>query len=292
VSDGVRLFIHEEGKGQPVIAIHGGPGFSSAYMAPDLAPLAAGFRVVYYDQRGTGQSTVVTEPAKLTATAFVADLDVVRASTGVQRVTLFGHSWGAGLAALYAIAHPDRVERLVLVDALPPRATPYLSQFQTALQSRFSQADEAALAAARDRRAKATDADTQDACRAYYLVFGRAYLADPTSISRVRGDFCAGPPPALRNSANVNRSVLGSLGEFDLRPQLLSVKVPTLIVHGDRDPIPLESAREWATSLGQGRLLVIADSGHFPFVEKPDAFFEPVMAFLNGRWPTAATAPR
>jgi proline iminopeptidase len=173
---------------------------------------------------------------------------------------------------------------------MPPRADPYMSQFGAALQSRFSDADRVALAAAEGRRKSATDAELQEVCRGYFKVFIRGYLADPASIARVRGDICADPPAALRNSNNVNRSVLGSLGAFDLRPGLSSVKVPSLVVHGDRDPIPLESAREWATSLGQARLLVIADSGHFPFVEQPEVFFAPVEAFLQGRWPANAAS--
>jgi proline iminopeptidase len=292
VADGVRLFVQEEGKGTPVIAIHGGPGFSSAYLAPDLSPLSARFRMIFYDQRGAGRSTVVTEASQLTATVFVADLDRLRASLGIARVALVGHSWGAGLAALYAVAHPDRVERLVLVDAIPPRANPYMPQFQSALSSRFTPADQAALAAAGARRAKASDGDAPDACREYYRVFIKAYLADPASVARMRGDVCAAPPAALRNTSAVNRAVLGSLGEFDFRTQLSAVKVPALVVHGHRDPIPMEAAREWAGSLADARLLTIADSGHFPFAETPEAFFGPVVEFLSGRWPTLARAPQ
>jgi proline iminopeptidase len=81
---------------------------------------------------------------------------------------------------------------------------------------------------------------------------------------------------------------MGSLGEFDLRPQLAAIKVPTLIIHGASDPIPMASAREWAASLSDGRLLVIEQSGHFPFVERPEAFFPAATAFLKGEWPPAA----
>jgi proline iminopeptidase len=287
VGDGITVSVREAGTGSPVIALHGGPGFRD-YLPPDLEPLTASFRLISYDQRGSGYSTVVTDPTLLTASTFVADLDRVRESSGIARATLLGHSWGAGLAALYAIAHPDRVERLVLVDPMPPRAEPYMTAFSQILQSRFTDADRAAMAEASARRQKASDADAPDACRAYYAVFIKGYLHSPAAAARMRGDLCSAPAAALRNFANVNRSIMGSLGAFDLRPQLAAINVPTLIIHGASDPIPMASAREWAASLSNGRLLVIEQSGHFPFVERPDVFFPAATAFLRGQWPSAA----
>jgi len=104
----------------------------------------------------------------------------------------------------------------------------------------------------------------------------------------MRGDLCAAPAAALRNFSNINRSIMGSLGAFDLPPQLAAIKVPALVIHGASDPIPMASAREWAASLADGRLLVIEQSGHFPFVERPEAFFPAATAFLKGEWPPAA----
>lgn len=287
VAEGITLSIREAGAGTPVIALHGGPGFRD-YLPPDLQPLTSSFRLISYDQRGSGYSTVVTDPARLTAAAFVADLDRVRESSGIARATLLGHSWGGGLAALYAIAHPDRVERLLLVDPMPPRAEPYMTAFSQALQSRMTESDRAAMAEASARRQKAADAEASDACRAYYAVFIKGYLHSPASAARMRGDLCEAPAAALRNAANINRSIMGSLGTFDLRPQLAAINVPTLVIHGASDPIPMASAREWAASLPNGRLLVIDQSGHFPFVERPEVFFPAATAFLKGEWPPAA----
>lgn len=287
VGDGITLSVREAGRGAPVIALHGGPGFSD-YLPPDLGPLTSSFRLISYDQRGSGQSTVVTDPALLTAPAFVADLERVRESLGIARLTLLGHSWGAGLAALYAVAHPDRVDRLLLVDPMPPRAEPYLTEFSQTLQSRFTETDRAAMAEASARRQKAADNEAPDACRAYYAVFIKAYLHSPTAAARMRGDLCDAPAAALRNFSKINTSVMGSLGAFDLRPQLAAINVPALVIHGASDPIPMASAREWAASLANGRLLVIEQSGHFPFVERPETFFPAATAFLKGGWPPAA----
>lgn len=155
---------------------------------------------------------------------------------------------GAGLAALYAIAHPDRVERLLLVDPMPPRAEPYMTAFSETLQSRFTDGDRATMAETSARRRKATDAEAPDACRAYYAVFIKGYLHSPEAAARMRGDLCAAPAEALRNFSNINRSIMDSLGAFDVRPQLAGITVPTLVIHGASDPIPMASAREWAAA--------------------------------------------
>lgn len=91
VGDGITVSVREAGTGPPIIVLHGGPGFRD-YLPPDLEPLTSSFRLISYDQRSSGHSTVVTDPALLTAPAFVADLDRVRESLGIARVNLLGHS--------------------------------------------------------------------------------------------------------------------------------------------------------------------------------------------------------
>jgi proline iminopeptidase len=69
--------------------------------AADLEPLAARHVLLFYDQRGTGRSTLVSDSSSLDARRFADDLEALRARFGMQRLTLLGHSWGAGVAALY-----------------------------------------------------------------------------------------------------------------------------------------------------------------------------------------------
>src|SRR5207248_7381684 len=116
VAPGVQLFVHEEGAGPPVIVVHGGPGLDSNYLAPDLQPLSQAHRVIYYDQRGSGRSTLSN---RVTADMLVSDLDALRQRLRLSKIALLGHSWGSGLAALYAAAHPESVSRLVLVSSMP-----------------------------------------------------------------------------------------------------------------------------------------------------------------------------
>lgn len=98
-----------------VVVLHGGPGADHRYLL-GLSQLAAEYRVVFYDQLGSGLSARVPA-SQITVESFVADLDaVVQHFSPQRRVHIVGHSWGAMLASAYAGAHPDKVDRMVLAE--------------------------------------------------------------------------------------------------------------------------------------------------------------------------------
>ncbi len=83
----------------------------------------------------------------------------------------------------------------------------------------------------------------------------------------------------FRITGRTQTAVWASLGEYDLRPSLASLKVPALVVHGTDDPIPLESVRELADLLGAA-FIPIPECGHVPYLEAPEAFFAALDPFL------------
>ena len=281
-ADGTRLHYRVDGDGRPLVILHGGPGLSSSYLAPDLVPLSDHYRLISYDQRGSGRSTVVTDPARLTIEQHVDDVDAVRRHFGLERVVLVGHSWGAAPAAFYARAHRERVAALILLDPLPMRRAPWMQQFGENLRKWMDEPTAKRveeLAAARRNAA-----DPVAACRAYWGVFIRGYLANPQDLSamgRMRGDVCNDPPAAISNAGVVSRAALGPLGDWDWRDRFQDVKVPVLIVHGAKDPIPIESAGEWQKAFPQATLVPIDDAGHFPQFEQPVAFRRALDTFLE-----------
>ena len=281
-ADSVRLHYQVLGAGpDTIIALHGGPGLSSAYLGPDLAPLARRHVVIVYDQRGSGRSTVVTDSTQLRLADHIRDLDAVRRHFGLNRITLLGHSWGGGLAAFYAKAHPDHVARMILLDPMPPRRTPYMSQFGQNLRAWMDSATSAQVTALAQARRDATDVAA--ACRAYWAVFIRGYMADPHdegALSRMKGDVCSDPPEAMRNAGRVSNSALGPMGDWDWRQEFRDMRLPVLIIHGSNDPVPPESAREWQAAFPNSTLHFIAQSGHFPQVDQPEEFLRRVNEFL------------
>ncbi|WP_420720201.1 prolyl aminopeptidase [Abyssibius alkaniclasticus] len=115
VGDGHTLYVECCGNpdGIPVIVLHGGPGggctpFMRRYFDP------ARFRIILFDQRGCGRSTPHASIENNTSQHLVADIERIRAHFGIESWMLFGGSWGATLALLYAQAHPMRVRAMVL----------------------------------------------------------------------------------------------------------------------------------------------------------------------------------
>jgi proline iminopeptidase len=283
----VRLFYRIFGTGRDtIVVLHGGPGFSMGYIAPDLEPVAARHVLLFYDQRGTGRSTLVTDSASLDGQRFGDDLEAVRKRFGLRRLTLLAHSWGAAVAALYAAQHPDRIGRLLIVDGISVRR----QYHATGLQSLDARRDSATQSRLRDlAAARLANPGNAAACRAYFGLWFVATFADTSAVHRSRGDFCAGPPEALANKIkSVDRFTLRSLGDWDWRPALRAVQAPALVIRGTMDHVPLGSAREWAAALPNGRFLQMERSGHFPYLDTPDQFFAAVETFLRGGWPPGA----
>jgi proline iminopeptidase len=283
--DGVRLFYRTIGTGRDtVVVIHGGPGLSSDYFADHLSPLAErGHTLLFYDQRGAGRSSLVSDSTALVADRFADDLEAIRRHFGLQRMTLLGHSWGAAVVALYATQRPERVERLLIVSGIPPQRRDLVQAFR-ALGARLDTISRRQLQEAWETWL--ADPGDVTACRAYHVLWFVPFYGDAAASSRSRGDFCAGGPEALRNSVNsVGRFTMPSLGEWDWRPVLSGVTAPGLVIHGTVDRLPMEGAREWAAALPGARLLLLEGIGHFPYVEAPETFFAAVDTFLRGGWP-------
>jgi proline iminopeptidase len=257
------------------------------YFAEDLTPLARrNHTLLFYDQRGAGRSSLVTDSAGLDGQRFAEDLEAVRQHFGLEQVTLLGHSWGAGVAALYASRYPERVRRLVIVDGIPLQQKELAQAFQD-LAARRDSATRTQME--KWREARLANPGDAAACRAYYVLWFGPFFGDSSAASRTQGDFCAGTADARRNKiASVDRFVAASLGEWDWRPGLRRVGAPALVIHGSVDVLPAESGREWAETLPNARFLLLQGVGHFPYLEAPEAFFTAVDVFLRGSWPPKA----
>ncbi len=115
MGDGHRIYVEQCGnpQGVPVLVLHGGPGGGcSPAMRRYFDP--SHYRIVLFDQRGCGRSRPHASVENNTTWHLVSDIEVIRQALGVEKFILFGGSWGAALALIYAISHPDRVAHLVL----------------------------------------------------------------------------------------------------------------------------------------------------------------------------------
>jgi proline iminopeptidase len=280
--DSARLYYRVIGRGDDtIIAIHGGPGVDLESIAGDFAPLGQHHVVIFYDQRGTGRSTLPADTTRLTARQQIDDLDAVRRHFGVQRVTLVAHSYGPLLAATYALAHPEVVRRMVFFGPVPPRRGDLWTRFGQTIATRLDSAQRGALTDA-TRRLADPAADARQACRDYWAIALRPRLAEPDrTLSLLRSDLCASDPAGIRYGLTVtNRVVMASYGDWDLRDQLRALETPTLVVHGEDDAIPMDMVEEWVTALPHGRLMAVPRAAHFAYAERPEMVWPVVQRFL------------
>lgn len=291
VDDGVRLFYKIVGNGpETLVMVHGGPGNSMNSLLPDLEPLAKDRTVIYYDQRGNGRSDLLKNDEQLTIDRHVADLEFLRRHFNLEKMNLLGNSWGGLLAGFYAVAHPDRLARMVLHSPASPSfallrdSTPYIYQrIPESQKSRFITISNP------DRWVNALN--PYKLCREFYDLLRPVYFSDLSKADLMKGDTCARPDDAIRLQLLVNKQIWVSLGEWDLQPSLHEVRAPTLIIHGHDDMIPVASSQAWAAAMPEARLLII-DSGHMTHIEKPEVFFPAVNGFLDGKWPEGAETVR
>ena len=269
--DGVTLYYETHGKGVPILLLSGGPGFSSEYMLPVAQHLAKRYKAVLFDQRGTGKSLLETYDATtLDHKKLVADIEALRRALKADKLTLVGHSWGGILSMMYAAEHPDRVRALVLIDSGGPTI---------AGVAKFTANHTARMTGEDLKRVAEGYANVQKDHKAAILEITRA-RTPPYFHDRAK---------ALRFADALNQDsfndkmfwpVVGQLNAaFDLRPGLKNVNVPVLIIHGKSDP--LESAQEVHDALAGSHIEMIADAGHFPWAEQPEAVFRVLDLFLR-----------
>ena len=196
----------------------------------------------------------------------VADLETIRVSLAIERLTLCGYSWGGLLALLYLLEHPERVERLALVSPASPTAA-YRRQFEEEFARRMAAPE--VVRAREELRASGV----RDPRRAFELSVA-GYFRDFRDAKNLT---------PFRVNARTQQAVWDSLGDFDLRPQLrdYATRHPapdTRILHGAFDPIPIAGSRELAQLLGA--TLVELPVGHCPHVEATEEFVRALDGFL------------
>lgn len=272
--DGARLYLLELGPDarRPVVVLHGGPGAHHDYLLPAFATLADEHRLVLYDQRGGGRSREQPPGTDLGWERHVEDVGAVLDALGAHEADLVGYSFGGLWAMLFAARRPDRVRRLALVSSVPGWYG-YRDGLERALAA--AQRDPAVVAE-RDalERSGMRESAPEEYRRRRFALSIAGYLADPRLAHAVT---------PFRVQARAAEVVRAGLGDFDFREELAGSLdgARTLIVHGERDPIAPELARDLAVRVG-ARFELLPGCGHVPYVEAPASLFGILRAFLGG----------
>jgi proline iminopeptidase len=266
-----RLYVRDIGHGAPMIVVHGGPDLDHEYLVPELDGLAASFHLVYYDQRGRGRSFSGQAPPAVSMTSEIDDLDRVRDRFGFDAVALLGHSWGTVLAMEYAIRLPHRVTHLILMNTAPASHAGMLV-FRRELERRRSIEQSERMAALRsDTRYRAGDVDAD---LEWYRMHFASAVGDREQlerlIRRLRSAFTGEGILVARAIEERLYEQTWDAADYDLLPDLHRLRVPSLVIHGDNDLVPVAVARGIADAIPGSRFVLLAECGHFAYLERPE----------------------
>lgn len=282
--DGVRLYYERLGSGDTTLIVPG-----RLFLARDLAPLARRFTLILYDMRNRGRSSRVEDGALLTIRKDVEDLEAVRRHFGVDRFVPVGYSYLGLMVVLYAMSHPERIDRLVQLGPVPRK---FGTEYPAGLAHRDSVPVVDPREAARiDSLGRTEWARThqRELCEESWRVFS------PSLVGRT--DRVAALPNTchMENEwpANFRRHIEHHFGDIQRlevsREAAARVRVPVLTIHGTRDRnAPYAGGREWAMTLPDARLLTVEGAAHQLTVDAPETVLPAIEEFAGGRWPAAA----
>lgn len=284
--EGVELWVKESGleTGKPIVFLHGGPG-DNAYVFERAVGdrLETRLRMIYFDQRGAGRSSLVDEDL-LGIQDLIADIEHIRSELGYEKVSLIGHSFGGALAVEYARRFPDRVDRIVFIDstanfsAMRAYQADFIVNNAEALYPEYKDVlaqitqSEAALLEKYGRIYSLLGA--KSLYRALYFEDARGFAAfDRLSReSGIRG----------RSRGRVANRLLADHYLDSSHPELMvRLSVPSAMFAGRASHVAGEMLIEAAANAWGAKLTWFEKSGHMPYLDEPEAFTRAAFDFLD-----------
>jgi proline iminopeptidase len=292
VADGRTVEWEAVGDGPPLMWVEGGPGLWAHLARPDVALVSDLFRCYLVNAPGCGRTSPPADISGYDLPGIIAFFEDARERFGLGRVTVMGHSWGGLVAAAWATAHPESVERLVVIDGYPGSA----HGSDSAVDHNAARAEQERAyarhasqpwyeAAVRALAQEEEDSNEEWDEQAWISRFDPAwpmYFADPTSplaaphLARIRAE--------VRSNRAMDNAWFGDVHHFDdidILPSLVAIECPSLVIAGQHDFIcgPAWN-RPIAAAIPAARYVEIADTGHIPQYEQPGAFRAALLDWL------------
>jgi proline-specific peptidase len=263
------------GPGAPLLCLHGGPGMTHHYITP-LEDLADGRRVIFYDQLGCGKSDRPSDASLWTVDRFVQELATVRETLDLDRVHLFGSSWGGMLAMQYVLDTRAALDSLILAGS--PASMPRWIRECNELRDELPAEEREIL----DRH----EANGWTACPEYQgalVTFYRRHVCrlDPWPEGLERSFAEAGYDVYTTMNGPSEFTVTGNFKDWDVTERLDEIGAPTLVVGGEHDEARPAHMESIAASIPGARLRILEDASHLCFWEKREEFMAAVNDFLD-----------
>ncbi len=270
--EGLTFSYERRGQGPLLVCHPGGPGGSAAEFR-DFAGLDDTFELVLLSPRGSAGSDAADD---YRLESYVSDLEKLREHLGVERLDLLGFSHGGIVAMAYAAAFGPRVRRLVLACTLAVWGEEAEAAMHRGIEARGDQPwfEEAKRAIEEEQAGEFASSEelVANVQRQIPLYFHR-WEGNEEAGRELAADFAKMEPLHHFNTVE--------FPTFDLRGELRTISAPTLVVVGEDDIMAgLVCADAMVRELPDARLVTIPDSGHFVYIEQPEAFRTALTDFL------------
>lgn len=273
--NGTELYCKIIGSGEPVVILHGGPGLDHTYLLPHFLALADKYQLIFYDQRGGGQSSINVDTASISMENFIEDLEGIRKHFEVGKISLMAHSFGGLIAMNYAIKYPENLNSLILIGSVAP--TSEMMQSASLLDAANVSPEDSIEFNEILTSEEMANGDAAAIEKLMRLSFKRQFFnknfADSLNLSITE---------RFITTSGLLSGLQKDLIDFDLTDELAQVTVPTLIIYGDYETTYKVSDEILYKTMPNGQNWVLRDCGHFPFIEKKNDFERIVNNFMAG----------
>jgi L-proline amide hydrolase len=293
---GYRTWYRVVGDGEepgrlPLLLLHGGPGGTHDYLESLEAMAETGRRAIFYDQLGCGRSDLPDDTSLWTVELFVAEVGAVREALGLERVHVFGSSWGGMLAMEYVLTQPPGLASLVLASS--PASIPQWVEETARLRAQLP-ADVQATLDRHEAEGTTSDPEYTEAATVFYK--RHVCRVDPWP------DYVQRSFQFLEDHGVVYRTmngpsefhVTGTLRGWSVVDRLGEIRVPTLVVTGEHDEATPAINRTASDGIPGAESVIVPGASHMAHVEESedylrllDDFLSRVEAGLSGAGATA-----
>ena len=270
-----NIFCKVFGKGTPIIFLHGGPGMFHDYLLPHFDQLAEKYMLIFYDQNGSGLSTLKDKDIPLTIGDFVQTLKDIKHYFNIEKFHCISHSFGALIALNYMLKYPNDLLSNIMISPAPGNDT-YDKKGQKNLLNRISKDDMEQMQQIMSQK----PFEKQD------MVLINQLLSIKEKGRYLDTSFLAENPisitfEAIEKLQLISAKLNDELDNYDIYSQLSNCITSSIIIHGDYDAIPIISSKKYHENLPNSELFIVEECGHFPFIEKKKRTLSIIIDFLN-----------
>ena len=276
--DGHNVVAYSYGEGDEVLfCLNGGPGLPCDYVRDSHSWLAdKGYRVVAFDQLGTGKSDRPDDDSLWTVKRYVEETETVRKALGLGVVHLYGQSWGTWISIDYALKYPANLKTIILANGAGD--IPHLASELKRIRQSLGPETEAMM-----QRHEAEGSLDHPEYEAAVTILNHRHVCRldewPDAVNRSVLDWSMGPYKTIWGANEF--SPVGNIKDWNRIPDLAHIAQPALVLCGQHDHLTPACSQKMHDALPNSRMKVIKNASHLSMWEAPDQYFDILLGFLD-----------